>query len=560
MYILTNREEKSDKKKTHTVLFLLVIPGIVFSLSLVFADIKGPYYLGQNSDPEYVYLFNALNIATFEAPRHTDHPGTTLQLLGATVIRASYYFAGGESLVEDVLSRPEHYLRRMNIVLILLYSMTLFAVGLQGYRMSGRLIVALMLQTSPFLFPTIFDSLTRVHPEALLISVCNIVIISLVDHVYPDSGKESVNKALWLGLAAGIGIVTKITFAPVFLLCIFFLSTWRSRLLFLFLATLSGFILLLPAVGSLKRIGLWIVALLTHKGYYGAGESGFVDLSLAAGFLKECVQDEPIFFVVFLLLTIITIYSTISKNKTHSHTKNQFIGFFLFNWTMILIVAKHPRIHYLIPLLGLIILNIVIVINRWQVLNTIEIRKTARAGAIVVVLFLSCLQVGSFLKMAKEKRELASLQLAAAHFADLLKEKNLYIISSYRSSNLMFALYLGNGFSGNLYGNKLSEMYPNSIFYSVWRNRLYRFNRRISFASLKTDITKYVIQGSYLFSEPRYSPPPPPGMKYSTMKKIGDEGFYRIIEEEKFAPDNSDRQKDPVSHPSLEKNDKATIL
>ena len=102
----------------------------------MFGEIKGPYYLGENSDPEYVYLFNALNIAQFEAPRHTDHPGTTMQLLGATVIRGSYYFAGGDNLVEDVLSRPEHYLRLMNIVLILLYSVTLLAVGLKGYRVS----------------------------------------------------------------------------------------------------------------------------------------------------------------------------------------------------------------------------------------------------------------------------------------------------------------------------------------------------------------------------------------------------------------------------------------
>ena len=541
MSILTNRNEKFDKKKLHKFLLLLVIPVIVFSLSMVFADIKGPYYLGQNSDPEYVYLFNALNIAKFEAPRHTDHPGTTLQLLAAAVIRASYSFAGGDGLVEDVLSRPEHYLRLTNIVLILLYSMTLFVLGLQGYRASGRLIVALILQTSPFLFPTIFDSLTRVHPETLLLSLCNIVMAVLVDQVYANSEKKSVKKALWLGLAVGIGIITKITFAPVFLLCIFFLSTWRSRLLFLFSTTLSGFIFLLPAIGSFKRMGLWIVALLTHKGYYGAGESGFVDLSLAAGFFKECVQDEPIFSIVFLLLTIITIYSVIKKSKTHSHTKNQLIGFCIFNLTMILIVAKHPRIHYLIPLLGLIILNIVIVINRWQVLDIIGIRKAAQAGAIVVVLCLLGLQVGIFIKMVKEKRELASLQLTAAHFADLLQEKKLHIISSYRSSNLMFALYLGNGFAGNLYGDKLSEMYPNSVFYSVWRNRLYRFNRRISFASLKTNITNYVIQGSYLFSEPRYSPPPPPGMKYVTIKKFGEEGFYRLIQKETLATDNADR-------------------
>ena len=537
MNILSNRHEQSDKKKNYTFLFFLIIPGIVFSLALLLSDIKGPYYLAQNSDPEYAYLFNSLNIAKFEAPTHTDHPGTSLQLLGAVVIRASYFFSGKTSLVEDVLSRPEHYLRIMNVLLILLYSITLFAVGLKGYRVSGTLIAGLILQISPFLFITIFDSLTRVHPETLLLSLCNVVIIILLDHVYPYSEEKTSKDALWLGVTVGIGIVAKITFAPVFLLCMFFLYTWSSRLLFLLSTILSGFVFLLPAIGSLKRIGLWIVALLTHKGYYGAGESGFVDLSLAAGFLKECVRDEPIFFVVFLLLTIITIYNAIDKSKTHSHTKNQLIGFCFFNWTMIIIVAKHPRIHYLIPLLGLIILNIVIVINRFQVLDIIGIRKAARTGAIVAVLFLLGSQVGSFLKMAKEKRDLASLQLAAAHFADLLTEKDLYIISSYRSSNQMFALYFGNGFSGGLYADKLYEMYPNTVFYSVWNNNLYGFKHRLSLRSLKENITKYAIQGSYLFSEPRYSPLPPPGMKYFTIKKFGDEGFYRLINKEVLAPE-----------------------
>lgn len=68
MNILSNRHEQSDKKKNYKFLFFLIIPGIVFSLALLLSDIKGPYYLAQNSDPEYAYLFNSLNIAKFEAP------------------------------------------------------------------------------------------------------------------------------------------------------------------------------------------------------------------------------------------------------------------------------------------------------------------------------------------------------------------------------------------------------------------------------------------------------------------------------------------------------------
>ena len=529
MNISNNREEKSDNKKKYKFLFLLVIPGIVFSLALLLSDIKGPYYLGQNSDPEYVYLFSALNIATFEAPRHTDHPGTTLQLLGATVIRASYFFTSRKSLVEDVLSRPEHYLRLMNIVLILLYSITLFAVGLKGFRVSGRLIVALILQTSPFLFMTIFDSLTRVHPETLLISLCNVVIIILLEHVYTHSAEKSAKNAAWLGVAVGIGIVTKITFAPVFLLCMFFLQTWGSRLLFLLSTILSGFVFLLPAIRSLKRIGLWMVALLTHKGFYGAGESGFVDLAVARGFITKCMQNEPIFFVVFVLLSVITIYSVTIKNRTTRNTKTQLIVFCFFNWIMMIMVAKHPGIHYLIPALGLVILNVLMVINTIKLPSSPGLRKAILASTIIVLLSLSYFQMERFIEIATKKGNLARLQLDAARFADLLAEQDLYVISSYRSSNPMFALFFGNDLSGKVYGDKLCELYPNAVFYSIWNNRLYRFKHRLSTEHLKENITKYIIQGSYVFSEARYSPAPPSGMKYFAVKKFGDEGFYRLM-------------------------------
>jgi hypothetical protein len=539
MNILNNRDEKPDNKKNYKFLFLLVIPGIVFSLALLLSDIKGPYYLGQNSDPEYVYLFSALNIATFEAPRHTDHPGTTLQLLGATVIRASYYFTGRKSLVEDVLSRPEHYLRLMNIILILLYSITLFAVGLKGFRVSGRLSVALILQASPFLFMTIFDSLTRVHPETLLISLCNVVIIILLEHVYAHSEEKSAKNGAWLGAAVGIGIVTKITFAPVFLLCMFFLQPWRSRLLFLLSTILSGFIFILPAIRSLKRIGLWMVALLTHKGFYGAGESGFVDLAVARGFITKFMQNEPIYFVVFVMLSVITIYSMTIKNRITRNTKTQLVVFCLFNWIMMIMVAKHPGIHYLIPAFGLVILNVLIVIDTIKLPSSPGLRKAILASTVIVLLSLSYFQMERFIQIATKKGNLARLQLDAARFADLLAEKDLYVISSYRSSNPMFALFFGNDLSGKVYADKLCELYPNTVFYSIWNNRLYRFKHRLSTEHLKENITKYIIQGSYVFSEARYSPAPPSGMKYFAVKKFGDEGFYRLMNKEMSAADNS---------------------
>ena len=148
-------------------------------------------------------------------------------------------------------------------------------------------------------------------------------------------------------------------------------------------------------------------------------------------------------------------------------------------------------------------------------------------------------QMERFIEIATKKGNLARLQLDAARFADLLAEQDLDVISSYRSSNPMFALFFGNDLSGKVYADKLCELYPNAVFYSIWNNRLYRFKHRLSTEHLKENITKYIIQGSYVFSEARYSPAPPSGMKYFAVKKFGDEGFYRLMNKEMPAADNS---------------------
>jgi hypothetical protein len=67
-------------------LAILVVPILLFCFPLILRSYHGPYYLGYNSDPAYAYLLNSLNILNGVPPGHTDHPGTTVQLLGAVGI------------------------------------------------------------------------------------------------------------------------------------------------------------------------------------------------------------------------------------------------------------------------------------------------------------------------------------------------------------------------------------------------------------------------------------------------------------------------------------------
>src|SRR5205814_5181817 len=44
------------------LLLLAVIPIGLLCLATALREIRGPYYLGANSDPDYAYLFNSLNV------------------------------------------------------------------------------------------------------------------------------------------------------------------------------------------------------------------------------------------------------------------------------------------------------------------------------------------------------------------------------------------------------------------------------------------------------------------------------------------------------------------
>ena len=64
-------------------------------------------------DSDYAYLFNGLNVVnTYGDIGHFDHPGTTVQVANAVLIKFFYLIDGKKnSLQEDVLYNPEFYLK-----------------------------------------------------------------------------------------------------------------------------------------------------------------------------------------------------------------------------------------------------------------------------------------------------------------------------------------------------------------------------------------------------------------------------------------------------------------
>ena len=70
----------------------------------------GPFWLWSNLDPDYWYLFDALNIINGDWPKHIAHPGTTVQWISAIIIKTLHPLSTAENINVKVLTSPERYL------------------------------------------------------------------------------------------------------------------------------------------------------------------------------------------------------------------------------------------------------------------------------------------------------------------------------------------------------------------------------------------------------------------------------------------------------------------
>src|SRR5689334_16477265 len=91
-------------------LLFLVFPPILFALCKPMSVRRGPYYSYGNYDPEYAYLFNSLSVLNGKVPYHRDHPGTTLQALGAVAERLAHLGQSRDQITEGVIRYPESHI------------------------------------------------------------------------------------------------------------------------------------------------------------------------------------------------------------------------------------------------------------------------------------------------------------------------------------------------------------------------------------------------------------------------------------------------------------------
>ena len=104
-------------KRKYPYLIFFGIPFLVFLLLIIALRDITRFYYGW-FDPGYAYLMNGLTFATGSLDiGHTDHPGTSLQLICALIIKITGFIRGADDLPTDVITNAELYLHVISLTI-----------------------------------------------------------------------------------------------------------------------------------------------------------------------------------------------------------------------------------------------------------------------------------------------------------------------------------------------------------------------------------------------------------------------------------------------------------
>ncbi|HEY9629097.1 MAG TPA: hypothetical protein V6C84_17480 [Coleofasciculaceae cyanobacterium] len=512
--------------------WVLVLPIAYVIVYLTVGNRIGPYYWNSNQDPDYAYLLNSLLLALLEAPRHTDHPGTPLQALGAIVLWLGYvaqlpFNPAPSSLTDDVLTHPELYLHLINAMLLFVTACSLIAVGWVALRLTRSLPLTLILQITPLLMIRTFlaEELSRVAPDVLVVCVSYLMVIVLLRYLYADwpsedraSGERSSWFAVSLGAVFGLGMATKVTFLT---MALFLLlpQGWRRKALALG-ATLAAFVLAtLPIITRYGRTFGWMAGVATHTGSYNSGDAGIVkasDFGENAGIL---LKENFVFFMILLLATAACLGFAVlwrfqaerlrtgqrpaepGENGRPPEFRPDFRKVYfllvlttLLTWGQIaLTLNEQPKSRYLNPAAGMmgflvfLLVHIVLIVLplMGDRLNTVRVRRLVPAIALALCVAVSLQQIDfSADKIASGARK----RLNEINKIEAILQQDQYqscaIVVSRRSSTVESALKFGDFWSGKQLKNELGNLYPDPVFYINQDKNFETYTRSVSLAAL----------------------------------------------------------------------------
>ncbi len=490
-------------KKPLNTWFLFILPALLFLTGILFLHSSGTYFLSC-VDPEYAYLFNGALFADLKLRiAYILHPGTPLIVLIALVIRVVHAFRPAEAMLADVISNPELYIQATIYTINLLSAGMLLLLGFITYRRTRNIRLALFLQLIPFVHSLGMETLARVIPESLMLSLLCLWIIQIIN-MYAD--KESMPhkkmQGLSLGILYGLSVALKLTLLPFAVVPLIILSGWKSRLTFILVSVLSFVVFAFPVFLKYNLFKKWVTNIIWHTGTYGTGDSGIwhwneflVHLKLLAG------NSQFLIVSLGLLMTGLMAYSIPGKDGKRGDRL-----IFRLSVSMILVVAlqfmitaKHFAYHYMLPAILLTVPMLLLSGNMLRekfpsLLSSVRLKAVMAVSGILI---LGIMIRGSYHQISRRLEKNKVLEASYNQFKKYRSSGPLIVSASYNGCPpVEYALTFGIQESGRythyLY-EKVTRIYPSTILYFPWGKVFYAGHDEIAPSAFLKERTNYML-------------------------------------------------------------------
>lgn len=506
-------------KKSLKYISLIILPTLLFFTGSLLKYAQGPYYFNL-SDPSYVYLINALNLAQLSGYviGHFDHPGTPVQVIAAFIIKI-YYLITKENadIVKDVFSRPESYLFLINKFFVLINSIALFFLGLFTYKISKNLYLSFLIQLSPFISKESYYSFIDVSPDNFLIFISLCLIGVLIYYLFKIDTEEKPQMffIVLFSILCGLGLATKLNFVPLILIPLFIIKGYRNKFTFLIFTFAALLVFMLPALSNYKQFIDWVERLFLNNSMYGFGEPTIINPStFFENILKIFIQNYV--FGVIYIISFAALILNRKKNETDLEKKSfrkesrLLLAVFLALTLQIILVGKHYHPYsqkYMIPAFMLSVTALFLSVKTFFIYSKKYLTKfnLNYVYAVIAVLIFSwnIWQVISVYEiLSQQKYEATKIEnfIKNNYNGELIIPD---LESANRESALAFTTYYAGSQNSN-YKVLMSNFFSSNIFYHVWANQILLLSDSVKIKKEILSKKKFIVQLSKFGSISRF--------------------------------------------------------
>jgi hypothetical protein len=323
-----------------------VLPLVYLTVALIYSANSPPW--GRSVDPESAYMMNGIAWAAGYGMMKNDHPGTTTILLSGLVTKLGALLGGYPDVVEFGLKNYDALIYASRAAQVFLMTAALLAGGIIVRRATRSSIAAMMFQIAPFVS---FDALylgTMLTTESLMVTSA-VFGMALVLKAALDEKPPTVGLGVALGVMFALGLSSKYLYAPLAILSVALLRSWRAYAAATFVGAFLFFVfnrIMNPYVFTSGYH--WLVSLATHKGIYGEGEPGFIDFDGFWPNMAVIITSGPVIFAVFLAGACLALLRIWRSRRYFDPLSLTLLGFFAAFVAQLVATSKHFHLYYML--------------------------------------------------------------------------------------------------------------------------------------------------------------------------------------------------------------------